>query len=138
MSDNIKRLLELEGQLKYHDYMYFELDKPAISDDAYEELSHEYIRLKNITPEFTSTYGIGFITPNEKMDPVEIIEPMLSISKRKNKEDYLDWVRNKIDSNGIHEVKLDGMAIRLIYAHGDLAPIHSRGDGVTGADLSHR
>lgn len=138
MSDNIKRLLELEGQLKYHDYMYFELDKPAISDDAYEELSHEYIRLKNITPEFTSTYGIGFITPNEKMDPVEIIEPMLSISKRKNKEDYLDWVRNKIDSNGIHEVKLDGMAIRLIYVHGDLARIHSRGDGITGADLSHR
>lgn len=138
MSDVIKRLLDLEGQLKYHDYLYFELDKPQISDDQYEELSSEYRNLRELRPEYTTTYGQGFVAPDPTMELVPILEPMLSVSKRKEKDDYLGWVKNIAESNAVHEVKLDGMALRIIYVDGDLSRIHNRGDGFHGADVSHR
>jgi DNA ligase (NAD+) len=138
MPDVIKRLLELEGQLKYHDYLYFELDKPQISDDQYEEMSSEYRRLREIRPEYKTTYGQGFVAPDPSMELVPILEPMLSVSKRKKKDDYLGWVKEKTESNAVHEDKLDGMALRIIYVDGNLARIHNRGDRKHGADLSHR
>lgn len=138
MSDKIKRLLELEGQLKYHDYLYFELDQPQISDAQYEDMSSEYRNLREECPEYQTTYGQGFVAPNPSMELVPIVEPMLSVSKRKDKGKYLEWVEDKASSNAIHEDKLDGMALRLIYVDGDLARIHTRGDGINGADLSHR
>lgn len=138
MSDKIKRLLELEGQLKYHDYLYFELDKPQISDEQYEDLSSEYRNLREACPEYQTTYGQGFVAPDPSMELVPIAEPMLSVSKRKDKGKYLEWVKDKASSDAIHEDKLDGMALRLIYVDGDLARVHTRGDGVNGADLSHR
>lgn len=138
MADKIKRLLELEGQLKYHDYLYFELDKPQISDEQYEDLSSEYRQLREEHPEYQTTYGQGFVAPNPSMELVPIVEPMLSVSKRKDKGKYLEWVKDKADDQAIHEDKLDGMALRLIYVDGDLARIHTRGDGTHGADLSHR
>lgn len=138
MADKIKRLLELEGQLKYHDYLYFELDKPQISDEQYEDLSSEYRSLREACPEYQTTYGQGFVAPNPSMELVPIVEPMLSVSKRKDKGKYLEWVKDKADAKAIHEDKLDGMALRLIYVDGDLARVHTRGDGTNGADLSHR
>lgn len=138
MPDVIKRLLELEGQLKYHDYLYFELDKPQISDDQYEELSSEYRKLREERPDYKTAYGQGFVAPDPSMELVPIIEPMLSVSKKKTKEEYLGWVKDKTESNGIHEDKLDGMALRIIYVDGDLARIHTRGDSISGADVSHR
>lgn len=138
MADKIKRLLELEGQLKYHDYLYFELDKPQISDEQYEDLSSEYRQLREACPEYQTTYGQGFVAPDPSMELVPIVEPMLSVSKRKDKGKYLEWVKDKADAKAIHEDKLDGMALRLIYVDGDLARIHTRGDGTNGADLSHR
>lgn len=138
MADKIKRLLELEGQLKYHDYLYFELDKPQISDEQYEDLSSEYRSLREACPEYQTTYGQGFVAPNPSMELVPIVEPMLSVSKRKDKGKYLEWVKDKADAKAIHEDKLDGMALRLIYVDGDLARVHTRGDGANGADLSHR
>lgn len=138
MSDPIKRLLELEGQLKYHDYLYFQLDTPQISDEQYEELSSEYRTLRDEHPEYQTTYGQGFIAPDPSMELVPILEPMLSVSKKKAKQEYLDWVEKKVNNDGTHEEKLDGMAIRLIYINGDLSRIHTRGDRNNGADLSHR
>lgn len=138
MSDKIKRLLELEGQLKYHDYLYFELDKPQISDEQYEDMSSEYRDLREACPEYQTTYGQGFVAPNPSMELVSIVEPMLSVSKRKDKAEYLEWIKDKTSSNAVHEDKLDGMAIRLIYIDGDLSRIHTRGDGINGADISHR
>lgn len=138
MIRNIKRLLELESQLKYHDYMYFEQDQPVISDAQYEELAREYETLKEETPGYTSGYGIGFVAPDPAMELVPILEPMLSISKKKDRASFEKWVKTNLTGSPVYEDKLDGMALRLIYVNGDLARIHTRGAGNNGADLSHR
>lgn len=138
MPDMIKRILELEGQLKYHDYLYYELDAPQISDDKYDELSTEYLRLRDKRPEYVTNYGQGFVAPDPSMELVPILEPMLSVAKCKDKDNYLKWVTAKADSNAVHEDKIDGMALRIIYVDGNLSRIHTRGDNNNGADISHR
>lgn len=138
MPDMIKRILELEGQLRYHDYLYYELDSPQISDDKYDELNSEYLRLRDKRPEYKTGYVQGFVAPDPSMKLVPIVEPMLSVSKCKDKDMYLKWVTNKADSNAIHEDKIDGMALRIIYVDGNLSRIHTRGSNQHGADISHR
>lgn len=138
MSKNIKRILDLEAQIKYHDYMYTEKDNPVISDAKYDELVHEYYQLLEDTPEYKPNLAPGFVAPDPAMELVVIEEPMLSIIKRKDRDSFEKWVKSNISTLGAYEEKLDGMAIRLIYIDGDLARIHSRGDGIHGSDLSHR
>jgi DNA ligase (NAD+) len=138
MIDPIKRLLELEGQLKYHDYMYFEKDAPVISDAEYDILSAEYIQLLEDNQDYQTTYGVGFVKPDPRLESCVIYSPMLSVSKRKGKDDFLKWIKDVGKNNVVNEEKLDGMALRLIYQKGILTTIHSRGNGEEGSVLTHR
>lgn len=138
MTKKIKRILELESQIRYHDYMYTEKDAPVISDATYDEMVREYYALIQETPEYHSTLRPGFIAPDPMMEPVEIEEPMISVLKKKDRESFEKWVKLNIQTSGTYEEKLDGMAVRIIYNNGELHRIHTRGDGITGADISHR
>lgn len=138
MSKNIKRILELEAQIKYHDYMYTEKDSPVISDAAYDDLVREYWELVEDTPTYQPTLRPGFVAPDPVLELVKIEEPMLSITKKKDRDDFEKWVKLNIQAGATYEEKLDGMALRIIYINGELHRIHTRGDGRDGADLSHR
>lgn len=138
MSKKIKRILELEAQIKYHDYLYTEKDAPVISDAAYDELVREYWELIEDTPEYQTTLRVGFVAPDPTMELVKIEEPMLSVKKRKDRDEFEKWIKTNIQSGATYEEKLDGVALRIIYINGDLHRIHTRGDGSNGADLSHR
>lgn len=143
MINQIKRILELEAQLKYHDYMYFEKDTPVISDSEYDILSVEYFQLLEDNPEYESSYGVGFVKPDQTMKLFNYKSPMLSVSKRKNKDDFLHWCNsNTAEGDVVNEEKLDGMALRLVYNNNggvsELHVAHSKGDGSVGADMTHR
>ncbi|AEV89590.1 putative NAD-dependent DNA ligase [Pseudomonas phage OBP] len=139
MSNKVKRLLELQAQIKYHDYMYFDQDKPVISDAKYDEMVAEYQELLEEHPEFDpAKHTVGFVAPDPSMETVMIVEPMLSIGKRKTKADFQKWITQNVSTDAIYEDKLDGMALRIVYHYGELMCIHTRGNGTVGAVLSHR
>lgn len=137
MSNNIKRITELEGLINYHDYMYHDQDKPVISDSQYDNLVYEYHDLMEQTPGYVSRIKVGFVDPDPSMRSIPIVEPMLSIGKRKSKEDFQKWISTNVSTDVSYEDKLDGIALRLIYLNGELTSIHLRGT-VMGADVSHR
>lgn len=136
LTDIIKKIKKLEEKLIEHDNNYFELDSPVISDSEYDILSLEYRKLRKDCPEYESGYKQGFSHSNSDKNKVNILEPMLSVSKKTNKEDYLKWCDGS-EGAKIHEDKIDGMALRLIYVYGKLSQIHSRGNGEKGTDLSN-
>lgn len=139
MSNKVKRLLELQSQIKYHDYMYFDQDKPVISDSAYDALVMEYEALLEEHPQFDpKKHTVGFVSPDPSMETAIIVEPMLSIGKHKTKEGFQKWIAQNAPAHEIYEDKLDGMALRLIYNYGNLVCIHTRGNGDLGAVVSHR
>lgn len=139
MSNKVKRLLELQALIKYHDYMYFDQDKPVISDAKYDEMVLEYQGLLEEHPEFDpAKHTVGFVAPDPSMETVMIVEPMLSIGKRKKAADFQKWIEQNVSTDAIYEDKLDGMALRLIYNYGNLTCIHTRGNGDVGGVVSHR
>lgn len=139
MANAIKRLLELEGLLKYHDHMYHTLDQPVIADSEYDILKLEYDELAVEHPEMLDPeVRPGFVDPPERLAKVDILEPMISIGKRKNKEEFNKWIKNNVKTEAVYEDKLDGVALRFIYLNGILDRIHTRGRRNIGGDVSHR
>lgn len=139
MSKEVKRILELQAEIKYHDYMYFDQDKPVISDSKYDELVYEYQALLANHPELDPTkHTVGFVAPDPAMETITVIEPMLSIGKRKTEADFRKWIRQNVETDAIYEDKMDGMALRLIYHYGELVCIHNRASGTLAAVVSHR
>lgn len=137
-TQKLKRILELEAQIKYHDYLYFDQDKPIISDSEYDILVDEYKHLLDEVPEYNSQIRVGFVDIDEDLPTVKITEDMRSISKKKDPEDFRKWVKVNAGSNATYEDKLDGVAVRLVYVKGVLTLGHSRGRGDLGADLTAR
>lgn len=139
MSDGIKRLLELQGQLKYHDHLYHTLDQPVISDSEYDILKSEYDELAEKYPEVIDPkVTIGFVDPPKSLGKVTITEPMISVDKKKDAESYNKWIDKNIAGTCVEEIKLDGIALRFIYKDGVLTRIHTRGRNGIGGDVSHR
>lgn len=139
MSDGIKRLLELQGQLKYHDHLYHTLDQPVISDSEYDILKSEYDELAEKYPEVIDPkVTIGFVDPPKSLGKVTITEPMISVDKKKDVESYDKWILKNVETEAVEEIKLDGIALRFIYKKGMLSLIHTRGRNGIGGDVSHR
>ncbi len=139
MSNGIKRLLELQGLLKYHDHLYHTLDQPIISDSDYDILKYEYDDLAKEHPEVLDPeVRPGFLEPPAQLGKVTITEPMISVDKKKDKDSYNKWIATNVKTEAIEEDKLDGIALRFIYNDGVLARIHTRGRNNIGGDVSHR
>lgn len=139
MSDGIKRLLELQGQLKYHDHLYHTLDTPVISDSEYDILKAEYDELATQHPEVVDpAVTIGFVDPPKALGKVTITEPMISVDKKKDVESYDKWIDKNVSTTCVEEIKLDGIALRFIFTNGSLTRIHTRGRNGIGGDVSHR
>lgn len=143
MNENTrKRASELGKALHRHNYLYYVLDQPEISDAEYDRLMQELIALETAYPELVEpdspTQRVGAL-PLEKFETVAHTIPMLSLENAFDKEEVLAFdqrVRRflKTDSRLLYtaEPKMDGVAVELVYENGRLVEASTRGDGYTG------
>ena len=140
------RWVELAEQVNEHQVAYYLRDAPTISDSQYDALVAELAALEDDFPELrtpdspTQRVGGAFST---EFAPVEHLEPMLSLDNAFSDEDLQAWadrVHREIDGTEtvtyLCEVKIDGLAIALVYERGRLARAATRGDGRTGEDVT--
>ena len=138
----VQKVAALRKALHRHNYRYYILDNPEISDAEYDRMMQELKQLEENNPQLTSpdspTARVG-ATPLEKFDAVAHTIPMLSLDNGFNDEDILEFdrrVKRNLDTQGnilyTAEPKMDGVAVELIYENGKLATASTRGDGLTG------
>jgi len=146
------RIETLSKELEQHNYNYYTLSNPTISDYDFDMMLEELMKLEKEFPEFLSTHSPsqrvgGQIT--KEFTAVKHKYPMLSLSNSYNREEMADFdARVKkglnIDSNSLFgadveyvcELKFDGLSISLIYENGELKQAVTRGDGVQGDDVT--
>ncbi|PWI57255.1 NAD-dependent DNA ligase LigA [Sulfoacidibacillus thermotolerans] len=145
MTDDVRSRVEsLRHKLHEYDYHYHVLDAPLISDVEYDRLLHELVELEALYPELqtpdspTQRVG-GEVT--EGFGKVTHAFPMLSLSNAFSEADLSEFdarVRQMIgeDVHYVCELKIDGLATSLIYEEGVFVRGATRGDGVTGEDIT--
>jgi DNA ligase (NAD+) len=138
------RVAELSEQLNAHNYNYYVLNAPVISDQEFDFLLKELEQLELQFPELKSSNSPtqrvgGDIT--DKFEKVTHKSPMLSLSNSYNQEEIQDWAKRAIELAGkpiefVMELKYDGVAIALWYKNGQLEKAVTRGDGSIGEDVT--
>ncbi|MFQ6022222.1 MAG: NAD-dependent DNA ligase LigA [Acidiferrobacterales bacterium] len=141
-----KRAARLRELINYHNYHYYVLDNPEIPDAEYDRLFRELQTLENTHPELITpdspAQRVG-ATPLPEFAKVTHDVPMLSLSNAFGDEEIGDFDRRVRERLGIASVeyiaepKLDGVAVSLRYENGRLVRGATRGDGVTGEDVTH-
>ncbi len=144
-----QRIEKLKKLISYHRYLYHVLDRQEISDAALDSLKKELFDLEQKFPEFITadspTQRVGG-KPLKKFKKVKHQKPMLSFNDAFSEEDIEDWLEriSKLlsdkEKSGIDfycELKIDGLAIELIYERGVLKVGSTRGDGTIGEDITH-
>ena len=142
------RIEKLKKLINYHRYLYHVLDTQEISDAALDSLKKELFDLEQTYPDLVTpdspSQRIGG-KPLKEFSKVRHSERMLSFNDAFSKEDMLTWLerisklltqqeKNQIDF--YCELKIDGLAIELIYEHGVLKAGSTRGDGMIGEDIT--
>ncbi|MBN2232409.1 MAG: NAD-dependent DNA ligase LigA [Deltaproteobacteria bacterium] len=141
-----RRAAELRREINFHDHRYYVLDEPVIADAAYDRLRAELAELENRHPELVTpdspTQRIG-AAPREGFVKAAHRLPMYSLSNSYEMEEVRDFDRRLRRLFGrddeltyVVEPKLDGLAVELTYDHGRFACGSTRGDGVTGEDIT--
>jgi DNA ligase (NAD+) len=137
-----KRIEELRKALHWHNYRYYVLDDPEISDAEYDRMMQELIQLEADYPELLSpdspSLRVG-APPVEKFETVEHSLPMLSLENGFNDADIMEFDRRikknlNMDGEIIYtaEPKMDGVAVELVYENSRLVTASTRGDGFSG------
>ncbi len=144
MSSQIRhKIQELSEAIKDHQFKYYVLDAPAITDAEFDKLWKELIALEAKHPQYklpdspTSDVGGGFATHFEQHDH---IEKMMSLDNVFDADELDTWF-DRIEKTGakntwLCEVKVDGLAINLLYEKGRLTRALTRGNGTTGEDVT--
>jgi len=141
-----KRIDELKRVIEKYRYFYHVLDKSLISDEALDSLKKELFDLENMYPEYITsdspTQRVGG-EPLKEFNKVEHEMPMISFNDAFSVEDMKDWLERlenfldrKIDSNFYCELKLDGLAVELIYENNVFIQGATRGNGLVGEDIT--
>lgn len=141
-----RRVQELRAQIERHNYEYYVLDNPTVSDTAFDEQMRELKALESEYPELVTpdspTQRVGG-APIGGFTTVQHRVPMLSLSNMFSEEDVTLFdarVRRALGRDDpieyLAEVKMDGLAISLRYEHGLLVEASTRGDGTTGEDVT--
>lgn len=139
------RILYLRKTLHEHNYKYYVLNQPDISDQEFDFLMHELQDLEARHPELydanSPTLRVGSDL-NQNFTQVAHKYPMLSLANTYNEQDVADWydsVRRGLDGEDFEvccEMKYDGLSISLTYVDGKLVRGVTRGDGVHGDDVT--
>ncbi|MBT2584116.1 NAD-dependent DNA ligase LigA [Planococcus sp. ISL-109] len=145
--DRIKaeeRVIELNEQLLNYGHAYYVLDKPVVPDAVYDQLLNELIELENLYPDLifpdSPTQRVGGM-PLSNFKKVQHERQMLSLSNVFNEDDLRDFDKRVRGGAGdsveyVCELKIDGLAVSLIYEDGKLVRGLTRGDGRVGEDIT--
>jgi DNA ligase (NAD+) len=140
-----KKIEALREKIRRHEYLYYVLDQPEISDAEFDKLMRELKDLEADHPELVTadspTQRVGG-KPREGFVKVPHSSPMLSLDNTYNEEELRGWERRVHELSGrkdvdyVCELKLDGMSLALIYEDGKLVRGITRGDGSVGEDVT--
>ena len=137
------QIQELSEVIKDHQFKYYVLDDPAITDSDFDKLWQQLIALESKYPQYklesspTLEVGGGFATAFTQHDH---IEKMMSLDNVFDNDELDTWF-DRIEKAGVKntwlcEVKVDGLAINLLYENGRLTRALTRGNGTTGEDVT--
>jgi DNA ligase (NAD+) len=137
------RITELTQEIRDHQFKYYVLDAPSITDAAFDKLLKELQALEAKHPELLDPdspslgVGGGFATTFDQHDH---IEKMMSLDNVFDNEELATWFdrveKDSPDPEYLCELKVDGLAINLLYENGQLTRALTRGNGVTGEDVT--
>jgi DNA ligase (NAD+) len=140
-----KEIENLREKLRHHEYLYYVLDEPEISDAAYDRMMNRLKELEVAHPELVTpdslTVRVGG-APREGFSTVRHARPMLSLDNAFSFDALQEWDRRVREGSGqekieyIAEHKFDGLSVSLQYEDGVLARGVTRGDGTTGEDVT--
>src|SRR5690554_4226804 len=138
-----KRMLELEQIINEANYNYYTLDAPTISDFEYDKYLKELIKLEEEYPEYKSdnspTVKIGGVVLDKFLKYTHT-EAMMSLANSFNFEELKEFderVSKEVSGyDYVLELKIDGLAISLVYEEGLLVKAATRGDGTIGEDVT--
>lgn len=140
-----QRAKELREQLEHHNYRYYVLDDPAITDSEYDALKRELITIEEAYPDLKTatspTQRVG-AEPRDEMESVEHESPMLSLKAIYTEEAFREFwkeCKQRLDRKRLSvvaEPKYDGLSVELIYDNGKLQQASTRGNGESGEDVT--
>ena len=144
MEELKKRVEELTKILNEANYNYYVLDNPTITDQEYDKYLRELINIETSHKELASPTSPTNRVGGEVIDKFNKIvhaKPMMSLSNVFNGDEIRDF-DSKIKKEGFNpkyvcEYKMDGLSVSLIYEKGKLIRGVTRGDGITGEDITH-
>lgn len=144
-SDIQRELEKLREEIRYHEHRYYVLDDPEISDVKFDELVHRLQKMEQEHPELVTpdspSQRVGG-QPAEQFAKVRHSAPMLSLDNTYSVDELRDFDRRVRELSGrqqisyVAELKLDGLSMALTYEDGVLTRALTRGDGVTGEDVT--
>lgn len=140
-----KKIEKLREEIRKHEYLYYVLNKPEITDQEFDNLVRELKELESKYPEFITpdspTQRVGGKVSSD-FKPVEHRIPMLSLENCYNESEFKEWydriIKNLNEKTEfLVEGKIDGLSCSLEYKDGILVRASTRGDGKTGEDVTY-
>ena len=146
MNSDLEKIEKLRSELHYHNYLYYNLNKPVISDFEFDNRLKNLIELENNNPLFfdknSPSQRVGG-SISDSFKPIIHKKPMYSLSNTYSKEEVFKWEERLIKILGdqkinyLCELKYDGASINLLYKNGELESATTRGDGFQGDDVTN-
>ena len=139
------RVEELRAQIAVHDYRYFVLDDPEISDAEYDSFMRELRQLESDHPELITPDSPTQRVGGEPVEALGIVEhrlPMLSLANAFSEDEFRAWYRRLVnqaersDIPFVCEPKMDGLAVALVFENGAFIQGATRGDGRRGENIT--
>ena len=144
-ADILARLIALRNEIRRHDYLYYVKDRPEISDSQYDCLFRELLDLEQAHPELVTSDSpsqrVG-APPLEELVKVRHDQPMLSLDSivgASEVQAFDQRMKRELETLSVEysaEPKFDGLSVELVYDQGILTRGATRGDGVTGEDVT--
>lgn len=139
------RIEELKEKINKHNYNYYVLDKPTVTDFEYDQLFKELKELENSYPQYITpdspTQRVGAVS--EKFDQIKHNHRLYSLDNSNSTEDLASWYERikkaypqKQEIEVVCELKIDGAAVALTYENGLFAIGATRGDGIVGENIT--
>ncbi len=144
MSAQIRhQIQELSEEIRDHQFKYYVLDDPSITDAAFDKLWSKLLELEKKYPQYklesspTLEVGGGFSTTFAQHDHIEKMMSLDNVFDNSELDNWFDRIEKAgVKNTWLCEVKVDGLAINLLYENGRLTRALTRGNGTTGEDVT--
>ncbi|MGC8869776.1 MAG: NAD-dependent DNA ligase LigA [Brevinematia bacterium] len=141
-----ERYERLKKEIEYHNYRYYVLDDPVISDEEFDRLFRELLEIEKNYPFLVTkdspSQRVGGAVSKEFRE-VKHLFPMYSLANVQNYEEFLEFVNRVKKLSGMDEIefivepKFDGAAVEIVYREGIIDVASTRGDGIVGEDVTN-